>query len=85
LLIAQVAGQADAFKGSIECPLGNGLVLQSRKHGRWDTLSGSKVDDLHFAAVSGITEEQDFKVRRLYIAVHTGLGKVGAAVGLNID
>ena len=63
MLIAKVAGQADAFKGGIECPLGNGLVLQSRKHARWDTLSGSKVDDLDFAAINGLAEEQNFKVR----------------------
>ena len=48
-------------------------------------FSRRKVDDLDLFAVSGIAEEQDFKVRRLYIAIHARLGKVGAAVGLNID
>ena len=57
LLIAEIAGQTDAFKGSIECPLGNGLILQSRKNGRRDTLSRRKVNDLDLFAVSRIAEE----------------------------
>ena len=78
-------GQADAFKACIESPLDNGIVCQRRYDLGRDLLTAGKVDQLNGTAVNAVGEQQDFKYRRLYIAIHTGFRQVLIAIGLDID
>lgn len=83
--IAKIAGQADAFKVGVECPLGYHIILQSGYDVCRNLLSAGKVDQLNGTAVHAVGKEQDFKYRRLHITIHTGLGEVLIAVRLDID
>jgi hypothetical protein len=48
-------------------------------------FSLGQINDLHFAAIHGIAEKEDFKGWRLCVFVHAAFGQIDIAVGFNID
>ena len=69
--ISQIPGKADPFKAGVECPLGDGIVGQGIQHIVRDLLTAGQINHLYRAGVGAVPEEQDFKVGRLAVTVHT--------------
>ena len=83
--IAEEARQADAFKGSVEGPFDNGLILQGCQHLFRNFLAAGKVNDFHRSVIDTVGKEQYFKIGRLAVTVDTGLLERNVTVGLDID
>ena len=78
-------GKADAFKGGVECPLGDRFVCESGHNFGGDNLSAGKVYNTDGTTVYGIPKEKDSKIRCFDIAINPTFLEVGATVGFYID
>ena len=83
--IPKIAGQADPFKAGVKGPLGNSIVGESVQHIGGDLLAAGQIHHLHRARVRTVPEEQDFKIGRLAVTVHTTFLERDVTVGLDID
>ena len=83
--IPKIAGQADPFKASVEGPLGHSIVGEGVQHIGGDLLATGQIYHLHRTGVRTVPEEQNFKVGRLAVTVHTTFLERYVAVGLDID
>jgi hypothetical protein len=82
--IGKISGQADSFKVRVESPLCHFIVCQGIDDFLRDMFSLCKVNDLHLVAIDRITEQQDFKVRRLRVFVNAALVQVDVGEGFYI-
>ena len=82
--IGKIPGQADSFKVCVESPLCHFIVCQGINDFLRDMFSLRKVNDLHLAAIDRITEEQNFKVRRLRVFVNAALIQIDVREGFYI-
>ena len=83
--IPKIAGQADSFKAGVEGPLGHSIVGEGVQHIGGDLLTTGQIYHLHRTGVRTVPEEQNFKVGRLTVTVHTTFLERDVTVGLDID
>lgn len=82
--VRKMTGETDPLKVCVVRPLDNGIVRQCINDFSRYLFAVCQINDMNFAAVSRIPEQQYFKVVRLRIFVHTALGEVDAAVCFDI-
>lgn len=77
-------GKADPFKVGIEGKLQHVLIGKRGGNVCRYFFTERQIDHMDFAAVNGITEEQNLEVQVFRVFVDTALAEVGAAICFNI-